>query len=176
MGSSAICLDGNQNTIPCSDPNCSYGDCGSTSTQVVSGSLCLDQNQNAVACADPECTYGDCTSPSSGAPAANPVAGAATTTSGGTSLGTSLLNFAAAVTPSAIAAGTGTTTGLRLQTNPATGLSQYYNPATGQYVGSPVTSSGISTLFSGSTGFILIIVALVLAFFAFGGKKRLAAA
>lgn len=60
MASSAICLDQNQNTISCSDPECTYGDCGSSSVQVTQGALCLDQNQNPVACADPECTYGDC--------------------------------------------------------------------------------------------------------------------
>jgi len=58
--SSAICLDQNQNTISCADPNCAYGDCGSTAPQVTAGPLCLDQDENAVACADPNCTYGDC--------------------------------------------------------------------------------------------------------------------
>lgn len=63
MASSAICLDQNQNTISCTDPSCTYGDCGATGVaQVTSGSLCLDSDQNAVACSDPECTYGDCTS------------------------------------------------------------------------------------------------------------------
>jgi len=60
LGQSSICLDQNQNTIPCSDPNCSFGDCGATGPQVTSGPLCLDQDENAVECADPECTYGDC--------------------------------------------------------------------------------------------------------------------
>lgn len=60
LGQSAICLDQNQNTISCIDPNCTYGDCGSTESQVTSGALCLDQDENAVACADPNCTYGDC--------------------------------------------------------------------------------------------------------------------
>lgn len=63
MASSAICLDQNENTISCTDPSCTYGDCGATGVaQVTSGSLCLDSDQNAVACSDPECTYGDCTS------------------------------------------------------------------------------------------------------------------
>lgn len=61
MGSSAICLDQNQNSISCTDPDCTYGDCGATGvSQVTTGSLCLDQDQNAVACSDPDCTYGDC--------------------------------------------------------------------------------------------------------------------
>jgi len=63
LGQSSICLDQNQNTISCSDPNCTYGDCGASGPQVTSGALCLDQSENAVACADPECTYGDCTGP-----------------------------------------------------------------------------------------------------------------
>jgi hypothetical protein len=67
MAASAICLDQNQNSVSCSDPNCTYGDCGSTATQVTSGALCLDSNQNAVACSDPECTYGDCVSSAAGA-------------------------------------------------------------------------------------------------------------
>jgi hypothetical protein len=67
MSTSAICLDQNQNSVSCSDPSCTYGDCGSTSTQVTSGSLCLDQDQNAVACSDPNCTYGDCTPSAVGA-------------------------------------------------------------------------------------------------------------
>jgi hypothetical protein len=61
MASVAICLDQNQNTVACSDPSCTYGDCGSTGPQQLSGSLCLDQNQNQIACSDPNCTYGDCT-------------------------------------------------------------------------------------------------------------------
>lgn len=59
---SLICLDQAQNTIPCSDPDCAYGDCGGTGHQVMTGPLCLDQQENAVACADANCTYGDCIS------------------------------------------------------------------------------------------------------------------
>ena len=58
-----ICLDQNENTISCTDPNCTYGDCGSSGSQITVGALCLDQGQNQVACTDPNCTYGDCTSP-----------------------------------------------------------------------------------------------------------------
>lgn len=70
--------------------------------------------------------------------------------------------------------GQGTSSGLRLQLNPATGQQQYYNPATGMYVGGPI---GGSSLFGGasSSSFFLILFALVVAFFAFGGRKRLAA-
>lgn len=106
MGSSAICLDQNQNTISCLDPDCTYGDCGSTSTQVTGGSLCLDQNQNAVACSDPECTYGDCVPSGAGAVGlaahANENGGSALTTpsSGGATSATStaaLANAAASL-------------------------------------------------------------------------------
>lgn len=56
----AVCLDQNENTVSCADPECTYGDCGSTGAQVVVGALCLDQHENQVACTDPNCTYGDC--------------------------------------------------------------------------------------------------------------------
>jgi len=59
----AICLDQNQNTIPCSSPDCTYGDCGAAGPQLSTGPLCLDQSQNQVPCSNPECTYGDCTAP-----------------------------------------------------------------------------------------------------------------
>lgn len=68
IGANPICLDQNQNAIDCSDPNCTYGDCGATSSYVPSGG-CLDQNQNQILCADPNCTYGDCL-PATPAPAA----------------------------------------------------------------------------------------------------------
>lgn len=71
---SAICLDQNQNSIPCSSPDCTYGDCGSAGPQQTSGSLCLDQNQNQISCSDADCTYGDCTS---GAKSASPSSGGA---------------------------------------------------------------------------------------------------
>lgn len=61
--SAAVCLDQNQNSVPCADPNCTYGDCGSSAAQVTIGALCLDQNQNQIVCTDPNCTYGDCLSP-----------------------------------------------------------------------------------------------------------------
>lgn len=78
LGDGAICLDQNQNSIPCSSPDCTFGDCGSSTPQIMSGSLCLDQSQNQVPCNSPECTYGDCVpstpapSSSSGAPSASP--------------------------------------------------------------------------------------------------------
>lgn len=56
----AICLNQTQDTVPCSDPSCTYGDCGSGAAQVTVGSLCLDQGENQIACNDPNCTYGDC--------------------------------------------------------------------------------------------------------------------
>lgn len=60
----AICLDQNENSIACSDPNCAHGDCGSTAPQITIGSLCLDQQENQIACNDPNCTFGDCISSS----------------------------------------------------------------------------------------------------------------
>ena len=62
LGQPAVCLDQNQNTVPCSDPECTYGDCGSTAPQITIGALCLDQHQNQINCTDPNCTYGDCLS------------------------------------------------------------------------------------------------------------------
>jgi hypothetical protein len=62
---------------------------------------------------------------------------------------------------------------LQLRVNPATGQQQYFNSTTGQFVGGPIsnTTPGLGGIFSGS--FLLVIVALVVAFFAFGGRKRL---
>jgi len=59
----AICLDQSQHTVACTDPSCTFGDCGSTDTQQVGGSLCLDQSENQVPCSNPNCTYGDCIGP-----------------------------------------------------------------------------------------------------------------
>lgn len=56
----SVCLDQNENTIACVDPNCTYGDCGSTGPQVSVGALCLDEHENQVDCASPLCTFGDC--------------------------------------------------------------------------------------------------------------------
>jgi len=61
----AICLDQSQNTVACTDPSCTFGDCGSTDTQQVGGSLCLDHSENQISCSSPECTYGDCIAPRS---------------------------------------------------------------------------------------------------------------
>lgn len=108
--------------------------------------------------------------------AANPVSAMASSSNGNTALSTSILNFFTAVTPAAIKAASGSTTptGLVLQTNPTTGQMQYYNPATGQYTGGAVNTGGLSGFFSGSG--LYIILALVVAFFAFGGMKRLSKA
>jgi hypothetical protein len=99
MATSAVCLDQNQNAILCSDPDCTYGDCGSTAVQQTSGSLCLDQNQNPIACTDPNCTFGDCTA---SAPGSVGALAATSSSSGGTSLpaGTTgiLANLATAAT------------------------------------------------------------------------------
>lgn len=155
---------------------------------------CLDQNQNAIDCGDPNCTYGDCTDMSTssggsllaqvqaaqvGTPtqSTSPVATAAGN-GGGSSIIPSLLNFTSSIAAPVINAATGTqASGLVLKVNPATGLQQYYNPLTGQFSGAPIssTTSGLTGLFSGGSSFILIIVAVVIAFFAFGFRKRAAA-
>jgi hypothetical protein len=61
----AICLNQAQNSVACSDPNCTFGDCGSNSPQITVGSLCLDSSENQIDCSDPNCTFGDCVSSSS---------------------------------------------------------------------------------------------------------------
>lgn len=148
------------------------------------GNLC-GTGGSCSSCSDPDCTQGDCINASTvvatqltnatmpNNPVAQQVGNPAT--NGGTSIGQSILSFFTAVAPSAIAAGTGTPTvsGLRLQVNPATGQQQYYNPATGQYVGSSINTSS-NSLFSGVGGssFILVIFALIVAWFAFGGGKK----
>lgn len=104
----------------------------------------------------------------------NPVAAQAASSNGGSSIFGSILNFGSTLAPSIIKAVSSPTapSGLVLQLNPATGQMQYYNPTTGQYVGGAVSSGGIL----GGNSWIFLVFALVVAFFAFGGKKRLAAA
>ena len=63
-GAPAICLNEQQNSISCLDPNCAHGDCGSTGPQITVGALCLDQQENQIDCTDPNCTWGDCMSTS----------------------------------------------------------------------------------------------------------------
>lgn len=101
----------------------------------------------------------------------NPVASGVGSSSGGSALSnifSSVLNFGSTAIKSF--APTPTQSNLRLQVNPTTGLQQYYNPSTGQYVGSPINST--SSLFGGSNSFLLVIVAVIVAIFAFGGFRR----
>src|SRR5271166_4985753 len=142
MATSAVCLDQSQNAILCSDPDCTFGDCGSSAPQLTSGGLCLDQNQNSIACADPNCTFGDCTSTAS---QSNPVAISAATSSGATAL-SQIISSATSVATSSLAAQTAP------KTNIVTPLGSF-------------SSSGISS------GLIFIILAIV-AFVLFAGKKR----
>lgn len=68
-GPGAVCFGptdpntGVEQPISCLDPNCTYGDCGSTMPQL-QGPQCLGPTVNGVesqiACTDPMCTYGDC--------------------------------------------------------------------------------------------------------------------
>lgn len=161
---------------PCYDETGALQDCGGSS-------WCQDSIGNQGPC---QANLSQSASAASGTLAvstsdANPVANSAAHSSGSTALSgtSSLLNFFSAVAPASIAAATGTgtttTTGLVQQLNPATGVLSYYNPATGQYTGVVPSSTGLSSLLTGGTGFIFVIVALVVAFLFFGGKKRLAA-
>lgn len=103
----------------------------------------------------------------------NPVQAQASNPSGPSIFG-QVLNFGTNLVNKVVGPSPGTSTNLRLQVNPATGQMQYYNPATNQFVGGPVNQS--SGLFGGSNSFLLILVALAVAFFAFGGRKALAKA
>ena len=58
-----VCLDQSENPIACQNPDCTYGDCGATSTGRLPSGSCLDQSENQVMCADPNCTFGDCLPP-----------------------------------------------------------------------------------------------------------------
>lgn len=138
--------------------------------------VCLDQDQNSIDCGSADCTYGDCETNIGPPLATNPVALSTASPSGTSALSnssffTSLFNSLPALTSSIgkAVSGSSTPSGLRLQVNPATGLQQYFNPSTGQYVGSPITSTG-SIL--GGNSFVLVIIALIVAFFAFGGLKH----
>lgn len=71
----AVCLDQNENSVPCNSPECTYGDCGSSAAQVTVGALCLDQGQNQISCSSPECTYGDCAGPVKKTPGVSPPPG-----------------------------------------------------------------------------------------------------
>jgi hypothetical protein len=151
MASSAICLDSNQNSVSCSDPSCTYGDCGSSATQVSSGALCLDQNENAVACTDPNCTYGDC---SSGTPAPVTPTSAAPASNSSTSTSSILAGIGAAF--SAVG-------GVGSALNPpktVNGVPMVYSAAAGGYI--PATSAGaaVGNLSLSPTLIIVGIVAI----------------
>lgn len=101
----------------------------------------------------------------------NPVAASAGTSNGPSAL-SQFFGFLGQITPSITKAVAGSSTSsLRLQLNPATGLQQYYNPQTGQYVGAPVSQTGIGGTLGGSS-LLLIVFALVIGFFAFSGRKH----
>jgi hypothetical protein len=136
----AICLDQNQNTIDCSDPNCTYGDCGSTGPQLTTGSLCLDQNENQIACNDPNCTYGDCISaPTTTTAAAQPAAGVPTGTilTYTATIGTSLLGTQSATDVLSGVAGSLPSSGLQVTSSnySSQGLTSYIVTLTVQVTG-----------------------------------------
>jgi hypothetical protein len=151
------CLDGNENEVSCNDSECSYGPCGdaTVSNTQTGNNACLDSSQNPINCSDPTCALGDCidTLSSKGASSLGSVA-AATQGAGGVAASSvpigifSQLTFAAAT---AFAATQGTS-------------------------GAPktVAAPGASSLFGGNSLILILLVGLV-AFFAFGGKKALAA-
>ena len=139
---------------------------------------CYDIEGNTVDCTDSNAIG---VSPSTGSGdvnaglnfANNPVASSAATSSGPSAL-SQFFSFLGKVTPTAIAAASGSPSSqaLRLQINPSTGQQQYYNPSTGQYVGAPVSTTGFNL---GGSSLILIVFAVVIGFFAFGGARRLTA-
>lgn len=101
----------------------------------------------------------------------NPVAASAGTSNGPSAL-SSFLGFLGQIAPTVTNAVAGTSTAsLRLQINPANGLQQYYNPTTGQYVGAPVSQTGFGSTLGGSS-LLLVLFAVVIGFFAFGGRKH----
>ena len=148
---------------------------------------CLDQDQNSIDCADPNCTYGDCTdqiqtgsllaqvqAAQVGIPtgSVSPVAvSAGSSGSGGPGIISSILNFGSSVV-NRVVQPSQSTSGLVLRINPTTGQQQYFNNATGQFVGGPVNSSGLGSLFGASgSGLILVVVAVAVAFFVFYRRK-----
>jgi hypothetical protein len=147
---------------------------------MASAGVCFDYLGNPVDCGSSDAsasfmpTAGQLAATDAAGTGSNPIALSAATSNGPNPgiLG-SVLNFTAAVTPfiSKIVAPS-PASGLRLQTNPATGQQQYFNPTTGQYVGGAVNTGGLTGFFSGNSGFLLVVAALVVAFFAFGGRKR----
>lgn len=139
---------------------------------------CYDIEGNTVDCTDPNAIGIAATSggndPNAGLNLTNNPVVASASTSNGTSALSSFFGFLGNIAPTVAGAISGNTTqSLRLQVNPSTGQQQYYNPATGQYVGAPVQSSGFNL---GGSSLLLVVFALVVGFFAFGGRKRLAAA
>lgn len=70
----AVCLDQNENNVPCTSPDCTYGDCGSTAAQVTVGALCLDESENQIDCSSPACAFGDCISGTAKKPGTRPAA------------------------------------------------------------------------------------------------------
>lgn len=152
----ATCLDSNQNAVSCGDADCSYGPCGDvTTTGSQSGSGCLDQNQNPVPCNSPNCTYGDCAGPSS----SSALTGALSANSGSTGGGTTTA-----------VASNGTGIGSIVAALANVGAQTYV--ATNQPPKTTIGLSGVSLPSTSTTTLLLLGVAVIVAFFAFGGKKR----
>lgn len=149
------CLDGDQNEVDCGDAQCSYGPCGAitTSNSQTGNNACLDASQNIINCSDPTCAYGDCIDTTTAKNMSSlGAAAAATQGAGGAAASTSPLGIFSTLSTAAVtafAATQGTTSAPKTVATPGLSL------------------GGNSTL-------ILILVAAVVAFFAFGGKKALA--
>jgi len=146
----------------------------------MASSLCYDIEGNAAPCADVSAASGGGaldyvggSVPSDVINVGNPVQSMAGASSGGsalTGLFSSILNFSSTAIRT-FTGPQGTSSGLQYRVNPSTGQYGYFNPATGAWSVAP-SGSGLSGLFSGSSSFILVLVAIVIGFLAFGKKRR----
>jgi hypothetical protein len=147
MSSSSLCYDIEGNASPCSDVLAAQG--GSGDVSYISGSV-----------------------PSDVLNTSNPVSTMAGSSSGGSALSSilgSVLNFGSSVIRTVNSPST-SSSGLQYKLNPATGQYGYYNTATGTWSASPNTT-GLSGFFGGSGSFILLILAVIIGFLAFGKKR-----
>src|SRR5271155_1549902 len=150
------CLDANENEVDCGAEACAYGPCGAvtTSNSQTGNSACLDSAQNPINCSDPTCALGDCIDTATGKNMSTlGAAAAATQGGGGAAPSTSPLGIFSSLSTAAVtafAATQGTTTAPKAVATPGLSL-------------------------GGNTGILLLGLAVV-AFFAFGGAKKLSAA
>jgi hypothetical protein len=151
------CLDSNENEVDCGDADCSYGPCGAVTTQnsQTGNAACLDAAQNPVVCSDPTCALGDCIDTLSGKGASSlGAAAAATQGGGGAAPSTSPLGIFSSLSTAAVTA---------------------FAATQGTTIKPPTTVANPGLSLGGNTGILLLVVAAI-AFFAFGGAKKLSAA